>query len=159
MKISVLMVCTGNICRSPMAEGLLTHLLPESLKPVISVRSAGTDGLHGNPADPFAVRAAAAHGADISQHRARVLDATMVRSAHLVLAMEAYHLDRIKSLLFFGCSYARLLGSFAPRRQNPEIEDPYGLSPAAYAACAAEIVACMPGVIDHLQRQPSLGAG
>jgi protein-tyrosine phosphatase len=141
-----------------MAEGLLRHLLPEFLKPLVAVRSAGTDGLHGNPAEPFAVRAAAAYGADISAHRARILDATMVRSADLVLAMEDYHLGRIKRLLFFGCAYARLLGGFSPRPANPEIEDPYGLSLPAYEACAAEIHACMPGLIDHIRQHAALSA-
>ena len=158
MTVSILMVCTGNICRSPMAEGLLLHLLPESLKPVVSVRSAGTDGLHGNRAEPFAVRAAAAHGADISEYRASILDAAMIRSTDLVLAMEKYHLDKINNLLFFRCKYALLLGIFAPQRENPEIEDPYGLPFGAYETCASEIVACMPGLIDHIRWQVEMKA-
>lgn len=153
MTFSVLMVCTGNICRSPMAEGLLVHQLPESLKSLVAVRSAGTHGLHGNRAEPFAVRAAAAQGADISGHRARILDETMVRSADLVLAMENDHLDRIDDLLFFSCKTARLLGTFAPQRRNPAIADPYGLPFRAYETRAGEIVACMPALIDHIGRR------
>jgi protein-tyrosine phosphatase len=153
LAFSVLMVCTGNICRSPMAEGLLSHQLPETLKPLVSVSSAGTHGLHGNRAEPLAVRAAAAHGTDISNHRARILDARMIRSADLVLGMENHHLDYINSLLIFRCNYARLLGRFAPQRQNPEIEDPYGLSFAAYETAAREILACIPGLVDHIRGQ------
>lgn len=153
MTYSVLMVCTGNICRSPMAEGLLCKQLPESLKQLVSIRSAGTHGLHGNRAEPFAVLAAAGHGADISGHRARVLDAAMIRGADLVLAMEKYHLRKINDLLFFRCRYALLLGSFAADRENAEIEDPYGRPLADYEACAAEILTCMPALIDHIRRQ------
>ena len=153
MVFSVLMVCTGNICRSPMAEGMLSHHLPETLKPFVSVSSAGTHGLHGNRAEPLAIRAAAAHRVDIGHHRARILDARMIRSADLVLGMENYHLDHINSLLIFRCSYARLLGGFALQRQHPEIEDPYGLSFAAYETAAREILACMPGVVDHIRGQ------
>lgn len=153
MTFSVLMVCTGNICRSPMAQGLLLHRLPESLKPFVSVRSAGTHGLHGNQAEPFAVRAAAAHGTDISEHRARILDSAMVKCANLVLAMENYHLERINELLFFGCRYALLLGAFDPQRERPEIEDPYGLPFGAYETCASEITDCLPGLIDHIAQQ------
>ena len=158
LTFSVLMVCTGNICRSPMAEGLLLHLLPESIKPRVSVRSAGTYGLHGNRAEPFAIQAAADYGADISGHRASILDATMVRSADLVLAMENYHIDKINDLLFFRCKTARLLGSFDHERENPEIEDPYGAPLGAYEACASEIVACMPALIDHIRHQVDMRA-
>ena len=136
-----------------MAEGLLWHLLPEALKPLVSVRSAGTHGLHGNRAEPFAVMAAAAHGADIGEHRARILDAAMIRSANLVLAMERYHIDKINDLLFFRCKYALLLGTFAEKRENPEIEDPYGSPFGAYETCASEIVACLPGLIDYIRQQ------
>lgn len=147
------MVCTGNICRSPMAEGLLRHLLPPALKPLVTVQSAGTHGLHGNRAEPFAIKAAAAHGADISDHRARILDLAMVKSADLVLAMERYHLEKINDLLFFRCKYALLMGTFSEQRENPEIEDPYGSPSEAYETCANEIVTCIPGIIDHIRQQ------
>jgi protein-tyrosine phosphatase len=150
---SVLMVCTGNICRSPMAEGLLRHFLPAAMQADVSVRSAGTHGLHGNLAEPFAVSAAAALGADISDHRARILDASMVRSVDLVLAMEKYHLDRINSMFFFRCKHARLLGTFAPDWTDPEISDPYGEPYAAYESTARLIMACIPGLIEYIRRQ------
>ncbi len=141
-----------------MAEGLLLDRLPETLKPVVSIRSAGTHGLYGNRAEPFAVEAAAAYGADISHHRARILDGGMVRAADLVLAMEKYHIDKINDLLFFRCKYALLLGTFAANRQNPEIEDPYGSPFGAYETCAGEIAACLPGLIDHIRRQVDMKA-
>lgn len=153
MAFTVLTVCTGNICRSPMAAGLLEHLLPPPLHPLVSVQSAGIIGLHGNRADPFAVEAAAAYGADISNHRARLLTAPMIKSADLVLAMETVHLDRINDLLFFGCRYAWLMGAFDPRRESPEIEDPYGLPARAYDRCAAELAACIPGVTAHIREK------
>lgn len=153
MTFSVLMVCTGNICRSPMAEGLLRHSLPPSLKTIVTVHSAGTHGLHGNRAEPLAVEAVAAHGADISGHRARILDAAAIRSADLVLAMENDHLVYINRLFFFRCKYARLLGDFAPDGFDAEIEDPYGLPYAAYEKAARTMVACMPALIDDIRRR------
>lgn len=158
MAFSVLMVCTGNICRSPMAEGLLRQMLPDALVPFVSVRSAGTHGLHGNQAEPFAIEAAAAYGADISGHRARILDAAMVRGADLVLTMEQYHIRKINDLLFFRCKYALMLGSFSVDRDNPEIEDPYGQALDAYKTCADELATCMPALIDHLRQQVERGA-
>jgi protein-tyrosine-phosphatase len=77
----------------------------------------------------------------------------MVRSADLVLAMERYHIDRINDLLFFRCRSALLLGTFAAKRENPEIEDPYGLPLNAYETCAMEIVTCLPTLIDHIRGQ------
>lgn len=134
-----------------MAEGLLLTCLPESLKPFVTVLSAGTMGLHGNRAEPFAVRAAAIHGADISGHRAKRLDAPMIRASDLVLVMENHHLHSVNQLLFFRCKYSYLLGNYSEERECPEIEDPYGLALDAYKTCADEIVDCMPGVIDHIK--------
>ena len=136
-----------------MAEGLLAHLLPTALKPLVTVRSAGTQGLHGNMADPFAVQAVSAYGVDIGDHRARILDAGMVKAADLVLAMERYQLDQINRLRFFRCKYATLLGLFAADRPDPEIEDPYRAPLDAYVTCAQEIADCMPGLITYIWGQ------
>jgi protein-tyrosine-phosphatase len=134
-----------------MAEGILATRLPEKLKPYVSVHSAGTQALHGNRAEPYAVQAAAKYGADISGHRARLLDPKMVRASDLVLAMEPYHLTLVNQLFLFRCKYAKLLGSFNEQRPYPEIEDPYRLPLDAYETCAAEIVDCMPGVIADIE--------
>jgi protein-tyrosine phosphatase len=134
-----------------MAEGLLRAQLPHALKPFVSVHSAGTQGLHGNRAEPNAVLASAKYGADIHQHWARLLDAKMVRASDLVLVMETFHLKIVHQFFLFRCKYAKLLGSFDEGRSYPEIEDPYGLPLAAYETCAQEIVDCLPGVIAFIE--------
>ena len=84
----VLVLCTGNICRSPMAEAQLReHLLTRFDDAV--VESAGIGALVGHPADPMAVTLMAERGIDISDHRGRQLTAGLIRAFELLLVMEA----------------------------------------------------------------------
>jgi len=95
---SILVVCTGNICRSPMAEGFLRRLLSSRGATGIELSSAGTSGWDGSGAVPESVEAAAERGADISGHLARRLDRQMLEGADLALAMSAEHRDRAVDL-------------------------------------------------------------
>jgi protein-tyrosine phosphatase len=91
---SILVVCTGNVCRSPIAEGILRSILQTRFGDAApSVASVGTAGWVGSAADPSSIAAAAELGIDISAHRARQLRADDVRSAELVLAMASEHAD------------------------------------------------------------------
>jgi protein-tyrosine phosphatase len=80
---SVLVVCIGNICRSPMAQALLAKALPQ-----LTVSSAGTGALIGHPADPIAQALMAERGLDLSDHRARQITQSMCVEADLILAMD-----------------------------------------------------------------------
>jgi len=97
----VLVVCTGNICRSPMAEGFLRDLfdLREDQDERIEVSSAGTSGWDGSPATTEAIRAADERETDISGHRARRLQAHHVEQADLVLAMTSDHAAAVMQLV------------------------------------------------------------
>jgi protein-tyrosine phosphatase len=93
---SILVVCTGNVCRSPIAEGLLRASFRARFgdgAPVVD--SAGTAGWEGSGADPSSVMAAAERGVDISSHRARRLSDGDLGSASLVLAMSTEHRDAL----------------------------------------------------------------
>ncbi len=79
----VLVICVGNICRSPMAEGLLREALSDR-----KLSSAGLGALVGHPADPIAIELMQARGVDIGGHRARQLQGTMMAESDLVLVME-----------------------------------------------------------------------
>ena len=90
----VLVVCTGNVCRSPIAEGLLRAAFAERLGPdVLEVASAGTMGWTGSGAHPRSIRAAGEHGVDISDHRAREVSDEDVARADLIIAMAPEHAD------------------------------------------------------------------
>lgn len=91
---SILVVCTGNVCRSPIAEGMLRSILRSRFGDAApSVASAGTAGWVGSAADPSSIAAAAELGIDISAHRARQLEHDLVTAASLVLAMASEHRD------------------------------------------------------------------
>jgi protein-tyrosine phosphatase len=121
---SILVVCTGNVCRSPMAEGLLRNALAARFADEApTVSSAGTAGWEGKPAMPEAVRAAAERGAEIADHTARALTEEMVEPADLVLAMATEHRDAIAEIdprgtdrTFTLKELVRLLESFPERR-------------------------------------------
>lgn len=126
----VLFVCTGNLCRSPIAEALLRRRLADRGIVDVVVSSAGTMGL-GSRATPEAREAAAERGGDLSEHRARRLDAGLVASADLVVAMTADHvIDLVyqapdeTSRIFKLSEIARLARDAEPRRLDEELR-PY----------------------------------
>jgi len=93
---SILVVCTGNVCRSPIAEGLLRNALERRFGPrAPSVSSAGTQGWDGSPAMPESIEAAREREIDISGHLGRRLSVRMVLDADLILAMAAEHRTQI----------------------------------------------------------------
>ncbi len=92
----VLIVCTGNVCRSPIAEGLLRAAFVERLgAEVPEVVSAGTMGWEGSGADPSSIEAAAERGVDISAHVACALKAFEIRETDLVIGMASEHKDAV----------------------------------------------------------------
>jgi protein-tyrosine phosphatase len=97
---SILVVCTGNICRSPIAEGLLRAELGRRFGDgAPEVTSAGTAGWEGSPATPEGIDAAGELGVDISVHRARKVRGEMARDADLIVCMAGEHRDRLTAQL------------------------------------------------------------
>lgn len=146
----ILIVCTGNICRSPMAEGLLKSVLPLASYRRITVCSAGTHATGGLPAESGAVRAAREHGVDIGGHRSQALDGSLIARAGLILVMEKQHARFIHSSAHVDSGAVRLLGEFTGDDGNREIPDPYGGSFAVYRHCAQMICRCLDGVVDYV---------
>jgi low molecular weight protein-tyrosine phosphatase len=92
----VLVVCTGNVCRSPIAEGLLRASFEARMKrDVPEVTSAGTRGWTGSGADPNSIRVAMEHGIDISGHLARRLDPEEVARSTVIIGMAIEHVDTV----------------------------------------------------------------
>lgn len=129
-----LVVCTGNICRSPMGEYLLRERLAD--RPTVEVASAGIGALVGHPADPTAVEIMAENGIDATAHRARQITAQMLADTDLVLAMDNSHVRWLHANFPMSRGRVHLIG----RWQDHEVADPYRLPRAAFEQAWADTV-------------------
>jgi protein-tyrosine phosphatase len=129
----ILVVCVGNICRSPMAEALLRDALRGQRD--ISVESAGLGALVDHPAAEHAVALMQERGLDISEHRARQITPDMVHEADLVLVMEAGHKRAIDANEPVARAKIYRLGEW----QDRDIRDPYRQPREAFEAALADI--------------------
>lgn len=93
----VCLVCTGNTCRSPMAEGILKQLVADAGLSDWEISSAGLAAFDGSPAAVNAIEVAAEHGIDISDHQARRLDIDAARLCDVILVHSSEHLGAISS--------------------------------------------------------------
>ncbi|WP_202840880.1 low molecular weight protein-tyrosine-phosphatase [Luteimonas saliphila] len=131
----LLVVCLGNICRSPLAEGVLRQRIEQArLGHRVVVDSAGTGGWHaGEPPDRRTIANAAAHGVDIAALRARQLRASDYRDFHWLLCADRANLEDVRNRAP-GNATARsaLLLEWAGLGQGAEIPDPYTGGPEAF---------------------------
>ena len=132
---SVLFVCSGNSCRSPMAKGILEKKLE---KQNVSVFSAGTIAQPGILPSDFAVIAAQKYGADISHHLSSPLTKESINDADLILVMSPKHKDRVIELVPKAKSKTFLLKEYAFGIQE-EVEDPVGQSLEVFEKVASVI--------------------
>ena len=145
--VSILTVCTGNICRSPMAEGFLGNCLRSS--PDVTVYSAGTHALVNNPATEFAVIAALEKGINISGHRARMLEPRLIQESSIILCMEPSHAEWVLSLEPSAHKRVHNLADFSgPHKRLKRISDPYGCGIPDYRKCLRDIEECLKNFLE-----------
>ncbi len=137
----ILLVCSGNTCRSPMGAAILNDLLRRrGLDRCYLAESAGTCALDGEAASPEAVRIMAERGLDLSDHRSRRVSGDIVAGARLILTMERRHKQAILDLYPGAADRTFTLKEFARLTEEPEdIADPIGQGVEVYRRSAAEI--------------------
>jgi len=146
----VLIVCTGNSCRSPMAEGLLKASLPEWMKDEIDVSSAGTSAWDGLGASDYAVSVLAEEGIDISEHRSRPITKELIEESDLIVVMARKHRDRIEEIVPEAKNKILVIGELDPGRDDPDIADPIGGDENDYRKTRDELKTLIPSLISYI---------
>ena len=139
----ILFVCSGNTCRSPMAEGIFNKKAPEHRLDAIAF-SAGVSAFPGMPVTEHAVEAAREKGADISAHTARQVNEELLKSCSVALCMTAGHAMALRAAFPDYADKIRLLS----RR---DISDPFGGTLADYERAADEIEEAIDALISALE--------
>lgn len=155
-KFSVLFVCTGNICRSPSADGVLRKMLQgEQLADRVHVDSAGTLDYHaGEAPDPRAQWHASKRGYDLSMLRARPVEADDFLQHDLILAMDRSHLAVLDRRCPVGHKHKlRLFLEFARTRSAMEVPDPYYGGEEGFEHVLDLIEDACRGLLDHVRLQ------
>jgi len=148
---NILFVCTGNTCRSSMAEAIANHLVRQKgLAAEFSFVSAGTGAWEGCPASPNAIEAVKEYGLDLSFHKAKKVNSSLIVKADLILTMTKGHKAQVAAL--FPASLDKLYTLYEYLGyKGKDIEDPIGGDLAVYQACARELKEAIEKLLDKLQ--------
>jgi protein arginine phosphatase len=152
----ILLVCTGNICRSPLAAALMQHALAEREVDGIAVSSAGTGAWDGAPVSEGAYLVGLEQGLDLSAHRARLLTRDLVEQSDLILTMARHHRARVEELGGEGRVF--VLGEYAGREGDAaEVSDPFGGDLEVYRDTSAELATLVAAAVARIATEAGRG--
>ena len=149
---SVLFVCTGNICRSPIAEGLFRRLIGN--RKDIEVASAGVHAVRGQPPSLYAVQVCEVDGVNIGDLRSQPLTSALIERATHIFAMTGAHLEAIQMLFPQGAEKSFLIREFEETGTTVwrDVPDPIGLGREIYEDCARTIKNALPSVLAFVEQ-------
>jgi len=152
----ILLVCTGNICRSPLAAALLQRALTDRGIEGMDVSSAGTGAWDGAPVSEGAYLVGLERGLDLSAHRARLLTRELIEEADLVLTMARHHRARVDELGGEGRVF--VLGEYAGREgDEAEVSDPFGGDLEVYRDTCVELEALIETAVQRIVKELASG--
>ena len=151
----ILTICTGNVCRSPMAEKLLQHALAGQGTPLnqIEIVSAGVAAGYGEPASVNSVTALKKVKIDLDGHRSQPVTQDLIDRAFLILGMTQSHIDTLNYYHTDLPERVHLFREFMGKDDSPEIPDPYGQNYTAYAACFDSMAEAIPSLVSYLKNE------
>ena len=156
--MKILFICTGNTCRSPLAEAIARKFAIERGLIDLEIGSAGTSAWEGAPASDGALLVGIERNIDLSQHRSQQLTRELVAASDYIFAMGPHHLERVEAMGGEGKAY--LLASYASNGGSERsVSDPFGGDLDVYRATCDELQEDVKRVLDRLaaERTPDRG--
>ncbi len=156
--MNILLVCTGNTCRTALAEALFEDEVHRRGNLEVDLDSAGTFALQDSKATNFAIKTMKKHGFNIDKHRAKQVDEELIDWADLILTMESMHIDHIEAMFPDTEGKIHTLVAYAYDSEDLDdydIPDPYDEDLQEYEDCVQRLKQVITKAVDRLANLPN----